>query len=72
LEGKKKGRTVWIQVCPECLSPRIQRLGALTGDMIGSIGWLPWKYKCSDCGWLGRFVIEKETSLPTKQSNENE
>ena len=57
----REEKHVWVKICPRCLSLKIKKLGALSGDMTGSIGLLPWKYECCECGWVGRFVLEKET-----------
>ncbi len=70
-EGKN-GKSVWTRICPNCLSPRIRKVSSMSGDMAGSIGWLPWKYECPDCGWTGRLILEKETSVPTDISDKTE
>jgi len=60
---EKKGKIVRIQVCPKCLSPRLRKVGSLSGDMTGSLGYLPWKYECLDCGWAGRLVVKEEIDV---------
>jgi hypothetical protein len=59
----KSGKIVRVKVCPRCLSPRLRKVGSFSGDMIGSMGYLPWKYGCLDCGWIGRTIVEQEVDL---------
>ena len=46
-----------VQVCPQCISSNLRRLGALSGDMTGAMAILPPQYACLTCGWVGRMVI---------------
>jgi hypothetical protein len=57
-ELKKEHKYVDIQVCTRCKSPRIRRVGSITGDMSGHMGWFPPMFECLDCGWRGRFVLK--------------
>jgi RNase P subunit RPR2 len=61
--GKEK-KYVDIQVCPNCKSPLVRRVGSMTGDMSGHMGWTPPKYECRECGWRERLVL-KATNRPT-------
>ena len=62
MKEKKLSKVVQIHVCPKCLSSRLRKAGSFGSDMTGSIGYLPWKYECLDCGWTGRLVIKKKMS----------
>jgi uncharacterized protein YbaR (Trm112 family) len=61
--GKEK-KHVDIQVCPNCKSPLVRRVGSMTGDMLAHMGWTPPKYECRECGWRERLVL-KATNRPT-------
>lgn len=63
-ELEKKGKYVDIQVCPKCKGPLVRRVGSMTGDMSGHMGWTPPKYECHECGWRERTVL-KATNRPT-------
>jgi hypothetical protein len=52
---KKKGD---IQICPECKSHRVRRVGSMIGDMSGHMSLYPPLFECLDCGWRGRLVIK--------------
>ena len=56
-ELKKKGKFVDVAVCPMCKSINLRRIESSKGDMTGHLGWLPVKYECLDCGWIGRLEI---------------
>ncbi len=56
-ELEKEQKYVDVQICPRCKSPRVRRASTMSGDMSGHIGLLPEKYKCLDCGWQERLVI---------------
>ena len=56
-ELKSKGKYVDVAVCPVCKSPNLRRVKSTSGDMTGHVGWLPVKYECLDCGWVGRLEI---------------
>lgn len=62
-ELKKQGKRVDVQVCPRCKSPRVRRLGTMSGDLWGHMGILPSKFECEDCGWRARLVL-KATNRP--------
>jgi len=56
-ELEKEQKYVDIQICPHCKSPRIRRVGAMSGDMSGHMGLLPVKFECLECGWRERLVV---------------
>ena len=43
-----------VRVCPRCGSPRIRRMGGLSGWLLPTI------YICPDCGYQGPIVLELE------------
>jgi hypothetical protein len=57
-ELEKEQKYVDIQICPHCKSPRIRRVGTMSGDMSGHLGLLPVKFECLDCGWRERLVVK--------------
>jgi len=57
-ELEKKGKYVDIQICPRCKSPKVRRVGTLSGDMSGHMGITPVKFECLDCGWRERLVLK--------------
>jgi hypothetical protein len=57
-EMEKEGKTVEIQVCPKCKSPRVRRVKTMTGDLWSHLGWVPPKFECEDCGWQARLVLK--------------
>ncbi len=63
-ELEKERKYVDIQVCPNCKSPLVRRVGSMTGDMSAHMGWTPPKYECRECGWRERLVL-KATNRPT-------
>ena len=63
-ELEKEKKYFDIQVCPNCKSPLVRRVGSMTGDMSAHTGWTPPKYECRDCGWRERVVL-KATNRPT-------
>ena len=56
-----------VQVCPQCISSNLSRLGALSGDMAGALAILPPQYACLDCGWVGRMVILRTVDVPDRE-----
>lgn len=66
---KSQTREVQIQICPRCLSRRVQRVGSLEGDMMGAIGILPPKFQCQDCDWIGALVIMEIIDLYKKEED---
>jgi RNase P subunit RPR2 len=64
-ELEKEKKFVDVQVCPNCKSPLVRRVGSMTGDMSGHMGWTPPKYECRECGWRERLVL-KATNRPTR------
>jgi len=63
-ELEKEKKYVDIQVCPNCKSPLVRRVGSMTGDMSAHMGWTRPKYECRECGWRERLVL-KATNRPT-------
>jgi hypothetical protein len=55
-----------VQICPQCLSSKLRRVGALSGDMTGAMAILPPKYTCQVCGWVGRLVIVRTVEVPDR------
>jgi len=54
---KKDGKTIRIQICPKCKSPNIR--GQETWyDIGGAMGISPPKYRCLQCGYWGRVILE--------------
>jgi ssDNA-binding Zn-finger/Zn-ribbon topoisomerase 1 len=60
---EKEGKFVDIQICPKCKSPKVRRVGTLSGDLWGHMGILPPKFECEECGWRARLVL-KATNKP--------
>jgi hypothetical protein len=63
-ELEKEKKYTDVQVCPKCKGPLVRRVGSMTGDMSGHMGWTPPKYECRECGWRERLVL-KATNRPT-------
>ncbi len=57
-ELEQEGKTVEIQVCPKCKSPKVRRVKAMSGDLWSHMGLLPAKYECPECGWSARLVLK--------------
>lgn len=57
-ELEKEGKHVDVQICPECKSPRIRRVGTMAGDLWGHMGIVPAKFECKECGWRARLVLK--------------
>jgi len=57
-ELEKEEKFVDVQICPHCKSPRVRRVGTMSGDMSGHMGLLPVKFECLDCGWRERLVLK--------------
>jgi len=57
-ELEKEGKYVDVQICPECKSPKVRRVGAMSGDLWGNMGILPPKFECGECGWRARMVLK--------------
>ena len=62
-ELAKEGKYVDIQICPRCKSPKIRRVGTMTGDVLGHMGILSQKFECKECGWRARLVL-RATNRP--------
>lgn len=62
-ELEKKGKFVEIQICPNCKSPKVHRVGTMSGDLWGHMGILPPKFECEECGWRARLVL-RATNKP--------
>jgi hypothetical protein len=54
---KKEGKTIRIQICPQCKSPNIRGHEAWY-DIGGAMGITPPKYRCLRCGYWGRVILE--------------
>jgi flavin reductase (DIM6/NTAB) family NADH-FMN oxidoreductase RutF len=65
---KIEKKHVDFQVCPKCTSSEIRRVSTMTGDIASHIGYLPPKYECLRCGWLGRLVIRTQYKEKKKTS----
>jgi len=63
-ELEKEGKFLDVQICPRCKSPKVRRVGTLSGDVLGHMGILPQKFECKECGWRARLVL-KATNRPT-------
>ena len=63
-ELEKEKKYVDIQVCHNCKSPLVRRVGSMVGDMSGHMGLTPPKFECRECGWRERTVL-KATNRPT-------
>jgi len=57
-ELEKDKKYVDVQICPRCKSPKIHRVGTMSGDMSGHLGLTPPKFECLDCGWRERTVVK--------------
>ncbi|MFX1509372.1 MAG: hypothetical protein ACFFBR_03605 [Promethearchaeota archaeon] len=54
---KKEGKVVKFKICPKCKSPNIR--GQETWyDIGGAMGISPPKYRCLNCGYWGRVILE--------------
>jgi hypothetical protein len=62
-KDKEKRCHAEIQICPKCLSSKIQRMSASSGDMTGALAILPPKFVCLKCGWVGRLVIMRDVEI---------
>ena len=77
---RKEGKLLDIQICPKCKSPKVRRIGTLSGDLWGHMGILPSKYECEECGWRTRLVLEatnrplnvKDVAMIAEASNSDE
>jgi transposase-like protein len=57
-ELEQEGKTVEIQVCPKCKSPRVHRVKTLSGDLWSHLGWTQPKFECEECGWQTHLVLK--------------
>jgi hypothetical protein len=57
-ELETEGKLVEVQVCPKCKSPKVRRVGTMSGDLWGHMGILPAKFECRECGWRARLVLK--------------
>jgi len=62
---EEEGKFVDLQICPKCKSPKVRKVGTMSGDLWGHMGILPPKLECEECGgWRGRMVLNAtNTSL---------
>jgi uncharacterized protein with PIN domain len=63
-ELEKEKKYVDIQVCPNCKSPLVRKVGSMVGDISAHMGFTPPKYECRECGWREKTVL-KATNKPT-------
>ena len=76
-ELEREEKYVDVQICPRCKSPRVRRVGTMSGDMAGHMGLLPVKFECLDCGWRERLVVKatnrklslKQVAITAEASN---
>lgn len=55
---EEEGKFVDLQICPKCKSPKVRKVGTMSGDLWGHMGILPPKLECKECGgWRGRLVL---------------
>jgi hypothetical protein len=55
---EEEGKFVDLQICPKCKSPKVRKVGTMSGDLWGCMGILPPKFECEECGgWRGRLVL---------------
>jgi Zn finger protein HypA/HybF involved in hydrogenase expression len=57
-ELEKQGKTVDIQICPKCKSPKVRRVKTMSGDLWSYMGIAPPKFMCPECGWRARLVLK--------------
>ena len=57
-ELEKEGKLVEVQICPKCKSPKVRRVGTMSGDLWGHMGILQAKFECQECGWRARLVLK--------------
>jgi len=62
-ELERERKFVDVQICPKCKSPKVRRVGTMSGDLWGHMGILPPKFECEECGWRARLVL-KATNKP--------
>jgi len=63
-ELAKEKKYIDIQICSNCKSPLIRRVGSMSGDLFSHMGVTPPKYECGECGWREKLVL-KATNKPT-------
>jgi len=57
-ELEEEGKFFDLQICPKCKSPKVRKVGTVSGDLWGHMGMLPPKLECEECGgWRGRLVL---------------
>jgi len=55
---EEEGKSVDLQICPKRKSPKVRKVGTMSGDLWGHMGILPPKLECKECdGWRGRLVL---------------
>jgi hypothetical protein len=60
---EKEGKYVDVQICPRCKSPRVRRLGSMSGNLWGHMGIYPDRFECKECGWSERLVLKVTNRL---------
>jgi hypothetical protein len=63
---KKEGKLITIRICPQCKSPTI-RSRETWYDIGGAMGITPPKYRCPNCGYWGRVIIEATNTDITEE-----
>jgi hypothetical protein len=58
-ELEKKGDYVDVQIYVRCKSPKVRRVGSMSGDVLGHMAITPVKFECMECGWRGRLVLKE-------------
>jgi hypothetical protein len=57
-ELEKEGKYVDVQICPRCKSPRVRRVGTMSGNLWGHMGIYPHRFECKECGWSEHLVLK--------------
>lgn len=55
---EEEGKFVDLKICPKCKSPKVRRVGSMSGDLWGHMAILPSKSECEECGWRGRLGLQ--------------
>jgi hypothetical protein len=54
---EEEAEFVDLEICPKCKSPKVRRVGSMSGDLWGHMAILPSKSECEECGWRGRLGL---------------
>jgi hypothetical protein len=55
---EEEAEFVDLEICPKCKSPKVRRVGSMSGDLWGHMAILPSKSECEECGWRGRLGLQ--------------